>query len=52
MSIILFIIIGKALEMNGWYYFGLGLYAAAKIAIWMSKICSLMNSLEENQEDA
>lgn len=52
MSIILFIIIGKALEMNGWYYFGLGLYAAAKIIIWASRVISLTNNLEENQENA
>ena len=51
MSIVLFAIIGAVLDMNGWYWFALGLYGAAKIAIWMSRLGSLMDGLEENQEE-
>lgn len=49
MSIILFAIIGQALNMNGWYYFALGLYGAAKIAIWLARLGSLMDDGTEEK---
>lgn len=48
MSIVLFAIIGQALDMNGWYYFALGIYGAVKIAIYMAKLGTL---IKDDTED-